>query len=575
MQDNQPIGEYVSSSTLKLNGTQVFGPSDFNQNVYFITTQVTLQAINTLDVTLKGKPGGVITVMILGEESGLPVITASIDPPANGTGWHHTEATVSFTCSDTLSGIASCHGPVAVTTEGANQTVTGTAVDNAGNTATTAATVNLDKTAPSITAQADRNANAAGWYNGPVTVSFACTDGLSGIAACPTPAVMNADGAQQAISGTATDLADNAASTTLAINLDQTAPVISILSPADGAALSVNPPPITIHYSDNLALDTNRLSLAVNGQAITAQCTITATSALCIPDIALTGATVTLTAAISDLAGNTGTSPATWNLDRDGDGVPDADDAFPDDPGEWADQDSDGIGDNSDPDRDGDGFDNDVELQVGTDPNDAASVPVDANGNGIPDVLEAPPSQSTLTSYNSLGLIASVDGPRTDVADITTFDYDAQGNLIRITNALGHVTEITAHDAHGRPLTIIDPNGTVTELAYDARGRVLTRTTDGATTTFAYDGVGNVTQTTLPNGSLPRQYLRCRPAPDGHRGQPGQPHRLHPGCPGQPCRGKRQRSAWHPDPDTRPYLQHAQPPHPEHRRGRADDHLRL
>jgi hypothetical protein len=36
--------------------------------------------------------------------------------------------------------------------------------------------------------------------------------------------------------------------------------------------------------------------------------------------------------------------------DTDGDGVPDADDAFPDDPTEWADSDGDGLGDNSDPD---------------------------------------------------------------------------------------------------------------------------------------------------------------------------------------------------------------------------------
>ena len=37
------------------------------------------------------------------------------------------------------------------------------------------------------------------------------------------------------------------------------------------------------------------------------------------------------------------------NDDADGDGVPDAEDAFPNDPNEWADSDSDGFGDNSDP----------------------------------------------------------------------------------------------------------------------------------------------------------------------------------------------------------------------------------
>lgn len=41
-------------------------------------------------------------------------------------------------------------------------------------------------------------------------------------------------------------------------------------------------------------------------------------------------------------------------LDRDGDGVPDDVDAFPDDPTEWADSDGDGLGDNGDPDTVGD-----------------------------------------------------------------------------------------------------------------------------------------------------------------------------------------------------------------------------
>jgi len=40
---------------------------------------------------------------------------------------------------------------------------------------------------------------------------------------------------------------------------------------------------------------------------------------------------------------------------------------------------------------------------------------------------------TTTNIYNALGLLASVDGPRTDVADITSFDYDAQGNRIKTT----------------------------------------------------------------------------------------------------------------------------------------------
>lgn len=48
-------------------------------------------------------------------------------------------------------------------------------------------------------------------------------------------------------------------------------------------------------------------------------------------------------------------------LDRDGDGVHDSEDKFPDDPNEWRDTDGDGIGDNADKDIDGDGHENHVD----------------------------------------------------------------------------------------------------------------------------------------------------------------------------------------------------------------------
>ena len=43
-----------------------------------------------------------------------------------------------------------------------------------------------------------------------------------------------------------------------------------------------------------------------------------------------------------------GTPPGGGPVDSDGDGVPDDEDAFPDDPTEWADTDGDGVGDNAD-----------------------------------------------------------------------------------------------------------------------------------------------------------------------------------------------------------------------------------
>src|SRR5262249_10259626 len=63
---------------------------------------------------------------------------------ANGAGWNNTNAMVTFVCSDSLSGIATCTSPQTVSAEGAGQTVNGQAVDNAGNSASASATLNID-----------------------------------------------------------------------------------------------------------------------------------------------------------------------------------------------------------------------------------------------------------------------------------------------------------------------------------------------------------------------------------------------------------------------------------------------
>ena len=113
-------------------------------------------------------------------------------------------------------------------------------------------------------------------------------------------------------------------------------------------------------------------------------------------------------------------------------------------------------------------------------------------------------SRTTTYTYNSFGLIATMDGPRTDVSDVTTYTYDANGDLASVTNPLGQVTEITARDARGLPTQLEDANNVVTALAYDARGRLTSRTvqsTQGnAVTTFVYDDASQLTSVTLPDG---------------------------------------------------------------------------
>ncbi|MFY0990976.1 RHS repeat-associated core domain-containing protein [Halomonas sp. C05BenzN] len=99
------------------------------------------------------------------------------------------------------------------------------------------------------------------------------------------------------------------------------------------------------------------------------------------------------------------------------------------------------------------------------------------------------------------GQLASIDGPRSDVTDLTTFDYDGQGNLTTITNALGHVTQLAGHDAHGRPQSLTDANGVSWTLAYDDRQRLISLTGPTGTTTFTFDPAGLLIGETLPNGA--------------------------------------------------------------------------
>nr|WP_240433701.1 RHS repeat-associated core domain-containing protein [Vibrio cholerae] len=98
-------------------------------------------------------------------------------------------------------------------------------------------------------------------------------------------------------------------------------------------------------------------------------------------------------------------------------------------------------------------------------------------------------------------LLASIDGPRTDVSDVTTFDYDDQGNLIRTTNALGQVTQFGDYDANGRAGTIQGVNGVTQTLTYDARGRLVSSTGPEGTTVYNYDAVGLLSSLTKPNGA--------------------------------------------------------------------------
>jgi hypothetical protein len=159
-----------------------------------------------------------------------PTITYVSRIAPNGAGWNNMDVTVNWSCSDSLSGPVSNTVSQTVTTEGMNESATGTCQDRAGNTASdTQGGINLDKTPPTITVSTRLPAaNSYGWNNTSVTVSFTCSDSLSGIASCSNPQTVSTEGVDQSVTGTATDVAGNIAKVVQSgINIDETAPTVT------------------------------------------------------------------------------------------------------------------------------------------------------------------------------------------------------------------------------------------------------------------------------------------------------------------------------------------------------------
>ncbi|MCC4598055.1 RHS repeat protein [Xanthomonas campestris pv. phormiicola] len=125
------------------------------------------------------------------------------------------------------------------------------------------------------------------------------------------------------------------------------------------------------------------------------------------------------------------------------------------------------------------------------------------------------------------GLLLSIKGPRTEASDVVTFSYYAgdnvdcqadaslcryrKGDLWKVTNALGQVTEYLSYDGAGRVLSVKDANGTITDYTYHPRGWLTASKVRGADDTSENDDritlidywpTGLVKQVTQPDGAF-------------------------------------------------------------------------
>jgi len=123
-------------------------------------------------------------------------------------------------------------------------------------------------------------------------------------------------------------------------------------------------------------------------------------------------------------------------------------------------------------------------------------------------------SYTTTYTYDSTGRVKTIDGPRTDVSDVTTYYYDPlSGYLNGVSQPLVGTTVYSNFDALGNPQTVTDPNGNATTYTYDDTGRVLTVKAPGdmAATQYFYvsgscgsscGGSGKIDYIILPEGNM-------------------------------------------------------------------------
>jgi hypothetical protein len=178
-----------------------------------------------------------------------PMVTHTLTPAPNADAWNREDVTVHFTARDNDGGSGVDAGrttpDVLVGEETAGRLISGEAYDLAGNRGTDSVTVKLDKTTPTITGSVlSGELGERGWYVGPVTVGFTCSDSLSDVAVCPDDVTLTDTGAGQSVTREAIDRAGNTASATVSgIKIDVTKPTVTLKGIADGAIYTLGDVP--------------------------------------------------------------------------------------------------------------------------------------------------------------------------------------------------------------------------------------------------------------------------------------------------------------------------------------------
>ena len=174
-----------------------------------------------------GNTSGAVSFPLKFDATAPAGVSAAASRAPDQNGWFNHAVGISWSGSDATSGIASCTSINYTGPDSANAAPSGTCTDKAGNTSSAVSfPLKFDDTAPSVSASAGRGPDVNGWYNHAVTISWAGSDSMSGLASCTAPLTYSSpDSASAAPSGTCTDNAGNtSAGVAFPLKFDATAP---------------------------------------------------------------------------------------------------------------------------------------------------------------------------------------------------------------------------------------------------------------------------------------------------------------------------------------------------------------
>jgi hypothetical protein len=158
-------------------------------------------------------------------ESITPIIYGT--PGANG--WYTSNVTVNWKIDPLPQSSTGCDART-LTADTPGIKLTCSATWPGGTEITVNKTFKIDKTPPAVTAAPTRAADANGWYNHPLSVSFSGTDATSGRASCSSGSYAGPDNPSAGVSGNCHDNAGNVGSAVFWFKYDATPPTVASIT---------------------------------------------------------------------------------------------------------------------------------------------------------------------------------------------------------------------------------------------------------------------------------------------------------------------------------------------------------